>query len=86
MKSQLSRIMSIWCGDRFLESALYEWVVQSHLSRKFGNVYYYRNSFEIDCIADSLKVEVKVGKPHRKYPKNVIVLDEENLPIFLAAV
>jgi predicted AAA+ superfamily ATPase len=29
---------------------------------------------------------VKVGKPHRKYPRNVIVLDEENLPIFLAVV
>ena len=82
----LAKTLSIWCGDKFLESALYEWVVQSHLLRKFGNVYYYRNYFEIDCIANNLKVEVKVGKPHRKYPKDVILLDEENLPIFLAVI
>ena len=82
----LAKTLSIWCGDKFLESALYEWIVQSHLLRKFGNVYYYRNSFEIDCIADSLKVEVKAGKPHRKYPKDVIILDEENLPVFLAVI
>jgi hypothetical protein len=30
-----------------------------------------------------LKVEVKAGKPHRKYPKNVIVLEEEDIPRFL---
>jgi predicted AAA+ superfamily ATPase len=82
----LAKTLCIWCGENFLESALYEWIVQSHLLRKFGNVYYYRNSFEIDCIANSLKVEVKVEKPHRKYPKDVIILDEENLPVFLAVI
>lgn len=86
MDAFLAKTLSIWCGEKFLESALYEWLVQSHLLRKFGNVYYYRNSFEIDCIADSLKVEVKLGKPHRKYPKDVMILDETNLPIFLAVI
>jgi len=80
----LAKSISIWTNEKYLESALYEWLVQSHLLRKFGNVYYYRNSFEIDCIADNLKIEVKAGKPHRRYPKDVIVLDENNLPIFLA--
>ena len=86
LDSFLAKSLSIWCDEKFLESALYEWVVQSHLLRRFGNVYYYRNSFEIDCIANNLKLEVKVGKPHRKYPKDVIILDEDNLPIFLAVI
>jgi len=69
-----------------LESALYEWLIQSHLLRKFGNVYYYKNSFEINCIADNLRIEAKAGKPHRRYPKDVMILDENNLPIFLAVL
>lgn len=31
-----------------------------------------------------LRVEVKVGKPHRRYPRGVIVLGKEDLPLFLA--
>lgn len=81
----IARSLSAWSGQEFLEGAIYEWVVQSHLLRKFGEVYYYRNSYEVDCIAGVLKVEVKKGKPHRRYPKQVLVL-EENLPIFLAVL
>ena len=62
---------------------LYEWVVQEHLYRKFGEIYYYRNRYEIDCIANDMKVEVKAGKPYRKYPKNVKVVDETNIAEFL---
>jgi len=40
----------------------------------------FRNRYEIDCIAGDLKVEVKAGKPHWKYPRNVIVLDEGDIP------
>jgi len=62
---------------------LIENVVQEHLYRKFGEIYYYRNEYEIDCIANGLKIEVKAGKPHRRYPKDVIVLEEEEIPKFL---
>jgi len=62
---------------------LLEWVVQEHLFRKFGEIYYYKNAYEIDAIAGNLKVEVKVGKPHRGYPKGVMVLGEEEIPKFL---
>ncbi len=62
---------------------LYEWVVQEHLLRKFGEVHYWRNGYEVDCIADGLKVEVKAGKPHRRYPKDVLVLSEHDIPRFL---
>lgn len=82
----IARALSLWSGQEFLKSALYEWVVQSHLLRKFGEVFYYRNSYEIDCMADDLKIEVKVGKPHRKYPRNVEMLDADTLPLFLAVV
>jgi predicted AAA+ superfamily ATPase len=82
----LVKTLSLWSGEEYLENALYEWVVQSHLQRKFGSVYYYRNKFEIDCIAGNLKIEVKVGKPHREYPKDVLILDSENLPLFLAVL
>ncbi len=46
-------------------------------------VYFYKNKYEIDCIANELKVEVKAGKPHRAYPKNVMVLDKSDLANFL---
>ncbi len=74
---------SFWTGTKFLESALFEGIVQEHLLRKFGEIYYFKNSYEIDCIAGDLKIEVKAGKPHRKYPKGVKVLEEEDLPRFL---
>jgi len=74
---------SFWTGEKFLESALYEGVVQEHLFRKFGEIFYYRNRYEIDCLAGNFKIEVKAGKPHRRYPKNVKILDEEDLPGFL---
>ena len=74
---------SFWTGAKFLESALYEGIVQEHLLRKYGEIYYYRNRYEIDCIAGDMKVEVKAGKPHRRYPRNVLVLEEEDLPQFL---
>ena len=82
----LAKSLSLWSGEEYLESALYEWVVQSHMQRKFGSVYYYRNKFEVDCIAGNLKIEIKVGKPHREYPKDVLILDSENLPLFLAVL
>ena len=77
------RAFSFWTGEKFLESALYECIVQEHLYRKFGEIYYYKNSYEIDCIAGDLKVEVKASKPHRKYPKDVIILEEDDIPRFL---
>jgi predicted AAA+ superfamily ATPase len=60
--------------------------VQSHLKRKFGEVFYYRNSYEIDVIAGNLKIEIKSKRAHRNYPKDVIILDENNLPLFLAVI
>ena len=82
----LAKTLSLWAGEEYLESAFYEWIVQLHLQRKFGSVYYFRNKFEIDCIADNLRVEVKIGKPHREYPKDVLILDAKNLPLFLAVL
>ncbi len=82
----LANTLSIWTGEKYLESAFYEWIVQSHLKRKFGSVYYFRNAYEIDCIAGDLMIEVKVGKPHRKYPKRALILDKNDLPVFLAVI
>ena len=79
----LAFVFSETLGANLREDSLYEWIVQEHLYRKYGEIYYWRNSFEIDCIAGNLKVEVKAGKPHRRYPKNVIVLDKEDIPFFL---
>lgn len=75
--------ISFWTSTKFLESALYEHIVQEHLLRKYGEIYYYKNKSEIDCIANGLKVEVKIGKPHRKYPKNVKIIDRKTIPKFL---
>ena len=81
-----ARSLSIWTLTNFLNGALYEWVVQAHLLRRFGEVFYYRNSHEVDVLAGELRVEVKLGKPHRRYPRGVKVLDEENIHLFLAVV
>ncbi len=77
------RAFSFWTGEKFLEGALYEGIVQEHMFRKFEEVYYHRNRYEIDCVAGDMKVEVKAGKPHRRYPRNVKILDEDDLPLFL---
>jgi len=69
-----------------LDSVLYEWIVQSHLKRKFGEIYYYRNSYEIYIIASNLKIEIKSKRAHKNYPKDVITLYENNLPLFLAVI
>ncbi len=82
----LAQALSRWSGQEFLPSALYEWVVQAHLLRRFGEVFYFRDSYEIDCIAGDMKIEIKAGKPHRRYPKGVRVLSESDLPLFLAVL
>jgi len=75
--------LAFWSGTRFVESAIFENVIQEHLYRKFSEIYYFKNRYEINCIVGELKVEVKAGKPHRKYPRNVITLKREDIPEFL---
>ncbi|RLJ00171.1 MAG: ATP-binding protein [Candidatus Aenigmatarchaeota archaeon] len=82
----LARSLAIWCNRELRKDFLFESIVQEHLYRKFGEIYYFRNSYEIDCIAGDMKVEVKAGKPHRKYPKNVLVLEEKEIPEFLISL
>jgi len=82
----LAKSLSLWTNIEILESALFEWIVQSHLKRRFGEVYYYRNSYEIDVIANDLKIEIKSKRAHKNYPKDIIILDENNLPLFLAVM
>ena len=79
----MARAIALWSRATLKKDFLYEWIVQEHLYRKYGEIYYYRNKYEIDCISGPLKIEVKAGKPHRKYPKDVIVLGEEDIPRFL---
>ena len=78
------RAFSLISNKEIRREALLEHVVQEHLYRKFGEIYYFKNSYEIDCIARDLKIEVKAGKPHRKYPKGVRILEEHHdIPKFL---
>ena len=79
----LARLFSLWSGAELREDALYEWIVQEHLYRRFGEVYYYRNGYEVDAIAGKMRIEVKAGKVHRRYPKNVKVLEKDEIPFFL---
>ena len=82
----LAKSLSIWTNTEILDSVLYEWIVQSHLKRRFGEVYYYRNNYEIDAIVGNLKIEIKSKRAHKNYPKDIIILDENNLPLFLAVI
>ena len=77
------RAFSLISNKEIRREALLEHIVQEHLYRKFGEIYYFKNSYEIDCIARDLKIEVKAGKPRRKYPKGVRILEEQDIPRFL---
>ncbi|MEM0118018.1 MAG: hypothetical protein QXV32_06185 [Conexivisphaerales archaeon] len=78
------RTISAWTSTPFLESALPENVVQEYFYRKMGQVYCYRNHYEVDVVAGDSRIEVKAGRPHRTYPKGVIILKENDIPKFLA--
>jgi predicted AAA+ superfamily ATPase len=84
--SIFSKALVAWTDIWILDSAFNEWIVQSHLKRRFGEVYYYRNNYEIDVIAGNLKIEIKSKRAHKNYPKDIIILDESNLPLFLAVI
>jgi hypothetical protein len=79
----LARSHAIWAKRGIKKDVLYEWVVQEHLYRKFGEVYYYRNRYEIDAISDDVKVEVKSGRAKGRYPGDVKVLSGKDVPKFL---
>jgi predicted AAA+ superfamily ATPase len=81
--SFLLNSLAAWCNKEVRKDFLYESIIQEHLLRKFKEIYYYRNRYEIDCIAGNLKVEVKAGKPHRSYPREVIILEEKDIPNFI---
>ncbi|MGC8836582.1 MAG: ATP-binding protein, partial [Infirmifilum sp.] len=70
-------------GVGLSRATLLEWVVQEHLYRRFGEVFYYRNNYEIDAIAGSMRVEVKTSKARRRYPAGTIILKEDEIPEFL---
>ncbi len=74
-----------WTEVTPFPGAAYEWVVQAHLYR-LGPIYYYRDGYEVDVIFRDFKVEVKAGKPHRRYPRGVLVVDQENVARFLAVI
>ena len=82
----LARTFSSITGIEIRKDFLYEWIVQEHLLRKYGEVFYWRNKYEIDAIANEQRIEVKAGKPHRKHPRNVKILDEGKIPRFLLKI
>jgi len=77
------RAFAHWTSKKINEAALLEHVVQEHLYRKFGEVYYHRNKTEIDAVAGPYKVEVKTTRPRRGYPRGVVTLTKETMPRFL---
>lgn len=77
------RAFADWTSKKINEAALLEHVVQEHLYRKFGEVYYHRNKTEIDAVAGPYKVEVKTTRPRRGYPRGVVALTKETMPRFL---
>ncbi|ACP45177.1 conserved hypothetical protein [Sulfolobus islandicus Y.G.57.14] len=75
--------MSCWVNKDFDESALLENVVQGHLKRKEGEIFYYKNSEEIDVVTNNYKIEVKKKRSHKLYPKDVTIPGKEEIPFFL---
>ena len=80
----LARAMAQWTGRELGRPVLYEWIVQEHLYRRFGEVFYFRTGgYEIDAVTEEMRVEVKSGAGKRRYPKDVVVLEGRDVPKFL---
>ncbi|MFA4668203.1 ATP-binding protein [Pyrococcus kukulkanii] len=80
----IARALAEWAGREIGKEVLYEWIVQEHLYRKFGEVFYFRtDKYEIDAVAKGIKIEVKSGRIKRKYPRDVMVIGGEEIPEFL---
>ncbi|BAB66178.1 ATP-binding protein [Sulfurisphaera tokodaii] len=75
--------MAKWVHREVREEAMLEHIVQEHMLRKFGEVFYFKNNREIDVIANDYKIEIKKERSHKGYPKEVIVLSEDDIPLFL---
>ncbi|WP_174631982.1 ATP-binding protein [Metallosphaera tengchongensis] len=75
--------ISEWVGREFDESALLENIIQEHLFRKFGEVYFLKDSYEVDVVSGDYRVEVKGRRAHRGYPRGVTIISEEDAPSFL---
>ncbi|MCD6491078.1 MAG: ATP-binding protein [Candidatus Njordarchaeia archaeon] len=87
----LYNTISRFVKEKVYEDQVVESVVVSHLSRIF-DVYYWKNSKEIDSIIKQnsklFGFEVKWSfKPYdRRYPIKTMVLDKEKIPLLLAGV
>lgn len=57
--------------------------MQGHLYRKFGEICYYKDLYEINVIAEELKLGIRAGKTKERHPKGVTILDKEDTPEFL---
>ena len=80
----LARALVQWTGRTLDRAVLYEWTVQEHLYRKFGEVFYFRTGrYEIDAVAGDMKVEVRSGASKGRYPRDVVVLEGKDVPAFL---
>jgi len=77
------RVLAEWTSKPVNEAAMLEHVVQEHLYRKFGHVYYRRNHVEIDAVAGPYKIEIKTARPRRGYPRGVTILSKDEIPKFL---
>jgi predicted AAA+ superfamily ATPase len=79
----IGRSIASWINANYTEESILEHIVQEHLHRKFGEVYYLRDHSEIDVIAGGYKIELKRVRPHKTYPKDVNVMSEKDIPSFL---
>jgi predicted AAA+ superfamily ATPase len=77
------RTISGWVGCSFNEDSVVEGIVQEHMLRKFGEVYFFRDHFEVDVVSGNYKIEPKSHRAHRGYPKDVTLLKEDDVPYFL---
>ncbi|HDD46230.1 MAG TPA: ATP-binding protein, partial [Candidatus Aenigmarchaeota archaeon] len=86
------RVLSYYTRCEVLEENIVESVTASHFSR-IGEVFFWRNKSEVDMIflknKTQIGVEVKWGLKKWRKPKHLkktILLDKNNLPVFLSSV
>ncbi|NPA87048.1 MAG: ATP-binding protein [Candidatus Diapherotrites archaeon] len=67
-------------GVKISEAALFEWIVQEHVARVFGKIFFKQKNGEVDVVFDGEEVEIKLNKEG----KNVVNL--QNVEEFLEKI
>jgi len=87
----LYNVLARYTREKVYDEQIVESIVVNHLSRHY-NVYYWRNSKEIDAVITKesnlygFEIKWSLRRYSEKYPIRTIILNKEDIPVFLASI